>query len=134
MAVTLVDGIIVARSAFESSMNYRSVVIHGKAFTVQDDEERLHALRCITEHTLPGRWDEVRGPFPKEVKATGIIEVEIDAASAKLRQAPVYDDYEPDPKVWAGIIPVVTAFGAPIPDKTVDANVPVPASLRCWGR
>ena len=69
MAVTLVDGIIVARSAFESSMNYRSVVIHGKAFTVQDDEERLHALRCITEHTLPGRWDEV--PPAKSKKIPG---------------------------------------------------------------
>jgi len=133
MAVTIVDGIIVARSAFESSMNYRSAVIHGKAFTLQDDEERLHALRCITEHTLPGRWDEVREPYPQELKATGIIEVEIEAASAKLRQAPVYDDYKPDPQVWAGIVPVITAFGAPIPDKTVNASVPVPASLR-WRR
>ena len=130
LSVTHVDGIVVARSIFESAMNYRSVVIHGTAHTITDEAERLEALRHTSEHIFPGRWDEVRAPYEKELKGTGIFEVRIDAASAKIRQAPVADDYpNPDPRIWAGIVPVATGFGAAIPDKTVEPGLPLPASL-----
>jgi uncharacterized protein len=131
LCVTHVDGIVVARSIFESAMNYRSVIIHGTAHTITDDAERIEALRHTSEHIFPGRWDEVRAPYDKELKGTGIFEVRIVAASAKIRQAPVNDDYpDPDPLVWAGIVPVATAFGAPIPDKTVKPGLPLPSSLK----
>lgn len=130
LCVTHVDGVVVARSIFESAMNYRSAVIHGTAHTLENDTERLHALRVTSEHVFPGRWDEVRDPYEKELKGTGIFEVKITAASAKIRQGPVMDDYpDPDPKIWAGIVPVAQGFGAPIPDKTVEPGLPLPTSL-----
>lgn len=130
LTVTHVDGVVVARSVFESAMNYRSVVVHGTAHVLEDEAERLHALHCTSEHIFPGRWDEVRAPLAKELKGTGIFEVRIVAASAKVRQGPATDDYpDPDPNIWAGIVPVVTGFGAAIPDKTVTPGLPLPASL-----
>lgn len=130
LCVTHVDGVVVARSIFESAMNYRSVVIHGTAHPVTDEKERLHGLRVTSEHVFPGRWDEVRAPYEKELKGTGIFEIKITAASAKIRQGPVNDDYpDPDPKTWAGIVPVSQGFGAPIPDKTVEPGLVLPASL-----
>jgi uncharacterized protein len=130
LCVTHVDGVVVARSIFESAMNYRSVIIHGTAHAITDKLEKLHALRCTSEHVFPGRWDEVRQPFDNELKGTGVFEVRIAAASAKIRQSPVNDDYpNPDPKIWAGIIPVATAFGAAIPDKTVEPGLALPKSL-----
>jgi len=131
LSVTHVDGVVLARSIFESAMNYRSVVIHGTAHTLTDDAERLAALRCTSEHIFPGRWDEVRAPFEKELKGTGIFEIRIEAASAKIRQAPVADDYpDPDPKIWAGIVPVAMGFGVAIPDKTVEPGLSLPHSLK----
>ena len=132
IGVTLVDGIVVARSMFESSMNYRAVVIHGHAVELEGEDERLHAMRCITAQTLPGRWDEVRAPYEKELKATAILEVTIEAASAKVRQGPAVDDYAEiyDERVWVGVVPVLTTFGAPVANSTVPGDVPIPASLR----
>ena len=136
IGVTLVDGIVVARSMFETSMNYRAVVIHGRAVEVRGDSERLHAMRCLSEHVLRGRWDEVRAPYLKELKATAILEVTIESASAKVRQGPPLDDYPIyDERIWVGIVPVVTALGAPIADSKVPSDVPLPASLaRLLGR
>jgi len=131
VTVTLVDGIVVARSMFDASMNYRSVVIHGNARELEADAERLHALRCVSDHVLPGRWNEVRPPFDKELKGTSVLEVTIEAASAKIRQGPSNDDAGPgDERVWAGVVPIRTVLDEPVPDATVPLDVPLPQSLR----
>jgi nitroimidazol reductase NimA-like FMN-containing flavoprotein (pyridoxamine 5'-phosphate oxidase superfamily) len=131
ITVTLVDGIVVARSMFDASMNYRSVVIHGNARELDVDTERLHALRCISDHVLPGRWNEVRAPFDKELKGTSVLEVTIEAASAKIRHGPSNDDIgSGDERIWAGIVPMRTVMDAPIPDASVPHGVPLPQSLR----
>ncbi|HUQ82087.1 MAG TPA: pyridoxamine 5'-phosphate oxidase family protein [Gemmatimonadaceae bacterium] len=130
ISVTLVDGFVVARSAFDSSMNYRAVVIHGRATEVEDDAERLRALECITEQLVPGRWSELRGPTAQELKATAVLVVEIETASAKVREGGVIDSPENDQRVWAGVVPVVSVLGGPLTDASVPADVPVPASVR----
>jgi hypothetical protein len=131
ITVTLVDGIVVARSMFDASMNYRSVVIHGRAREIETDAGRLHALRRVSEHVLPGRWDEVRPPYDKEMKGTSVLEVTIDAASAKIREGPSNDDPAPgDERVWAGVVPIRTVLGEPVSDAAVPSDVPLPESLR----
>lgn len=134
VAVTLVDGIVVARSLFDSTMNYRAVVIHGRAFEVDDPARRLQALRCISEHVLPGRWTEVRLPSPQELKATAILEVEIETASAKVRAGDVLDTNDLDHEdEWRGVVPVITTLGAPVTDPKVPSTTPVPASVQRLG-
>jgi nitroimidazol reductase NimA-like FMN-containing flavoprotein (pyridoxamine 5'-phosphate oxidase superfamily) len=130
LTVTLVDGIVVARSAFHHSMNYRSVVVHGSARHVTDADEHDHALRIITEHLLPGRWNEVRPMLAKERKATGVLALPIEAASAKVRDgAPIDDDEDYAMPFWAGIVPVTTALGRPVDDNRIVEGTPLPASL-----
>lgn len=131
IGVTLVDGIVVARSLFDSTMNYRAVVIHGHAVEVQDHEIRLHALRCISEHLLPGRWSEVRLPTSQELKATAVLEVEIESASAKVREGGVLDsDVDAVEDEWRGVVPVITTLGHPVTDPKVPSTTPVPASVQ----
>ena len=130
ISVTLVDGFVVARSAFDSSMNYRAVVIHGRATEVEDEAERLRALECITEQLVPGRWSELRGPTAQELKATAVLAVEIETASAKVREGGVIDSPENDQRVWAGVVPVASVIGGPLTDASVPVDVPVPASVR----
>ena len=110
--VTLLDALVIARSAFNSSMNYRSVTVHGTPRLVDDDEHKLHALRVISEHSLPGRWDELRKPLDREVKMTGVIALDIELASAKISAKPSPDDEEEDyaTRIWAGILPIETRF------------------------
>lgn len=130
IAVTLVDGLVVARSAFDSSMNYRAVVIHGRARELEDDEERLQALAVLTEHLLPGRWNEIRVPTEQELKATAVLAVEIETASAKVRTGGVvHGKAAEDERAWAGVIPISTTVGTPVPDSQVPADLPVPASV-----
>ena len=107
--VTLVDGIVLARSAFNSSMNYRSVTVFGSARLVEDETGKLHGMRVISEHLMPGRWDELRAPLDKEIKMTGVIAVEIGSASAKV-SAGMPDDEDEDYAipVWAGVLPIET--------------------------
>ena len=115
--VTLIDGLVLARSAFNSSMQYRSVTVFGTPQLVEDPAEKLHALKVISEHSLPGRWDELRDSHDKEVKMTGVIAVKIDAASAKVSNKDPEDepeDYGID--IWAGVIPVTTQLGSPVDD------------------
>ncbi len=114
---TLIDGIVLARSAFNSSMNYRSVTVFGRPSLVDDFDEKLHAMRCISEHLMPGRWDELRAPHDKEVKMTGVIALPIERASAKISSG-LPDDEEEDYAipVWAGVVPVATTAGALIDD------------------
>lgn len=130
LGVTLVDGLVVGRSIFESSMNYRAVVIHGRARTIEDPIERLGALRCISEHNLPGRWDEVRPPLASELGQTEVLAVEIETASAKIRSGPPIDDYDHSgDRTWIGVVPVSLSIGRPLRDSIVPADVTEPASL-----
>jgi nitroimidazol reductase NimA-like FMN-containing flavoprotein (pyridoxamine 5'-phosphate oxidase superfamily) len=127
LTVTLTDGIVLARSVFNHSMNYRSVVALGKAVLVEDPGEKLAALRAFTEKILPGRWNEARQPSEKELKATSILRLRLTEASAKLRVGPPEDDAEDYAlRVWAGVIPLQLTPGAPIRDARCDASIPTP--------
>jgi nitroimidazol reductase NimA-like FMN-containing flavoprotein (pyridoxamine 5'-phosphate oxidase superfamily) len=128
VTVTLTDGIVLARSVFNHSMNYRSVVALGKATLVEAPQEKLEALRAFTEKILPGRWDDARQPNDKELKATSILRLPLTEASAKVRIGPPEDD-APDYAlpVWAGVIPLRVVAGAPIRDERCDVAIPLPA-------
>ena len=109
--VTHVDGIVFARSAFNSSMNYRSATVFGSARLVEDRVEKIHAMRVISEHTMPGRWDELRDPLDKEVKMTGVIAVRIESASAKISAGMPNDEHEDYAiPVWAGVLPLQSSL------------------------
>jgi nitroimidazol reductase NimA-like FMN-containing flavoprotein (pyridoxamine 5'-phosphate oxidase superfamily) len=117
VTVTILDGLVLARSAFNHSMNYRSVVVLGRAHTVDDHEEKLEALRRFSEHVLPGRWADARQPSENELKATVVLSLPLDEASAKVRSGPPIDakeDYSLG--VWAGVIPLRIEAGAPVAD------------------
>jgi nitroimidazol reductase NimA-like FMN-containing flavoprotein (pyridoxamine 5'-phosphate oxidase superfamily) len=117
VTVTLLDGLVMARSAFHHSMNYRSVVVLGQAREVSEPEEKIAALRAIVEHVAAGRWDEVRGPTPLELLATTVLALPIDEASAKIRSGPPKDDEEDYAQdTWAGVIPLRLVAGEPIAD------------------
>src|ERR1700691_200567 len=128
VTVTLVDGLVLARSVFNHSMNYRSVVALGKATLVDAPQEKLEALRAFTEKILPSRWDDARQPNEKELKATSILRLPLTEASAKVRVGPPEDD-APDYAlpVWAGVIPLHTVAGAPIREERGDFKIPLPA-------
>jgi uncharacterized protein len=129
VTVTLFDGLVLARSAFHHSMNYRSVVVFGTAMPVEDKEEKVNALRVISEQILKGRWADVRPPSPKELKATSVLALPINDASAKIRTGPPADDEEDySLKVWAGILPVRQTAGDPIPDSRLAAGLEKPPS------
>ncbi len=115
--VTLLDGIVLARSAFNSSYDYRSVTVFGKPRLVEDPAEKLRALRIISEQTMPGRWDELRDPHEHEIKMTGVIAFDIETGSAKIADQGV-DDEEDDYEipVWAGVLPLTMSIGAPVDD------------------
>lgn len=111
MNITHVDALVYARSAFNSSMNYRSVTVFGKVRLVDDWDEKIHALRVISDSTMPGRWDELRAPLDTEIKMTGVIALEIESASAKVSTGmPDDEDEDYDIPVWAGILPLKSAF------------------------
>jgi nitroimidazol reductase NimA-like FMN-containing flavoprotein (pyridoxamine 5'-phosphate oxidase superfamily) len=130
LAVTLVDGIVLARSPFHSSMNYRSVVIFGPARKVADPKEHLHALRVLTERITPGRWDDCRRPHRRELRSTLVLAVELNEASAKIRRGPPQDDEEDyDLPIWAGIIPLETVRGVPVPDPRLKGGITLPDYL-----
>jgi len=129
LSVAHVDGLVLARSAFHHSMNYRSVVVFGKAKIVSDDEKN-HALKVISDHLIPGRWEEVRAPSIKELKATKVLEITIDEASAKIRTGgPVDDkeDYELD--IWAGEIPFKLVAQKPVNDEKLRDGIAIPNSV-----
>ncbi|WP_068315013.1 pyridoxamine 5'-phosphate oxidase family protein [Polycladidibacter hongkongensis] len=130
LTFTLLDGIVCARSGMHHSVNYRSVVAHGNARLITHPKEHAQALVAITEHLLPGRYDEVRADTAKEIAATGILAVEIEWAAAKIRTGgPVDDPEDYDKPIWAGVLPVITALGRPIADTKENAARPVPPSL-----
>ena len=128
LTVTLVDGLVLARSIFHHSINYRSVLVLGRAVAVEDPAEKLHALEAFGERILPGRWAEVRPPTAQELKATSILRLPLDEASAKLREGPPKDeeaDYELP--VWAGVIPLALRAGAPEADPVLAFELDPPA-------
>lgn len=127
VTVTLVDGLVLARSAFHHSVNYRSVMIFGRAQTVEDEDEKYRALHALTEHIVPHRWDDVRLPNSKELKATTVLRLPIEEASAKIRtRSPVDDEEDYDLNVWAGVIPLKIAAGAPENDARLKADIGAP--------
>jgi uncharacterized protein len=127
VTVTLVDGLVLARSVFNHSMNYRSVVALGKAVLVDVPAEKIEALRAFTERILPGRWNDARQPTEKELKATSILRLPLTEVSAKTRTGPVEDDQEDYAlPVWAGLIPLQLAAGDPIRDAKCDPAITVP--------
>jgi len=135
VTVTLVDGLVLARSIFNHSMNYRSVVVLGTAVAVQDPVEKLEALRLLSEHILPGRWAESRQPNEKEIKATLVMRLPITEFSAKVRQGPPIDD-EADYAfpTWAGVIPLSMVPGEPVDDARLMAGQAVPEYARRYSR
>ena len=120
VTVTLVDGLVLARSAFHHSMNYRSVVVLGRARLVTEREEKYEAMRAFTNHVVPGRWDEVRPISEPEINATAILALPIEEASAKVRTGPPLDaEDDREWPVWAGVVPLVTTAGDLVPDAYV---------------
>lgn len=129
--VTIVDALVLARSAFHHSMNYRSAVAFGRARKIEDCEEKLHALRAISEHLIAGRWDDVRIPNEKELRITGVLEFAIEEASAKIRTGPPADDEEDYAlAVWAGIVPMKLETSTPLPDARLVNGTALPDYLR----
>lgn len=127
VTVTLVDGLVLARSAFHHSMNYRSVVAFGIARKIQEPAQKTRALRIISEHLVAGRWNDVRGPSDKELRATAVLEFSIEEASAKIRQGPPVDDeVDYSLPVWAGVLPLRLEAKTPIPDSRLAASTEVP--------
>jgi nitroimidazol reductase NimA-like FMN-containing flavoprotein (pyridoxamine 5'-phosphate oxidase superfamily) len=131
VTVTLLDGLVLARSVFNHSMNYRSVVILGKATLVDEPNEKLSALRALSEHILPGRWNDARQPNERELKATSVLRVPIEEFSAKVRVGPPIDDAEDYAfPTWAGVIPLEMKSGAPIRDPRLDPEREAPAYVK----
>ncbi len=130
VTVTLLDGLVLARSAFHHSMNYRSVVMLGKASLVEGDDEKKAALRVISEQIIAGRWNDVRKPTAQELKATTVLALPIAEASAKIRMGPPLDeeeDYVLD--VWAGVLPLAVRAGEPVPDPRLAPGAKIPRYL-----
>jgi nitroimidazol reductase NimA-like FMN-containing flavoprotein (pyridoxamine 5'-phosphate oxidase superfamily) len=135
IAVTHVDGLVLARSAFHHSINYRSVVIFGTAVAVTDLEEKNEALRLFSDQLVPGRWDEVRPPTPQELKGTSVLKVAIDEASAKIRTGgPVDDEEDYALPVWAGVLPIQLAAGTPIEDQRLASGAVPGSHIVNWRR
>lgn len=125
VTVTLVDGFVLARSVFHHSMNYRSVVVLGKARLVADPEEKRAALRCFTNHIVAERWEEARQPTDQELKATSVLALPLEEVSAKVRTGPPVDDEEDySMSIWAGVVPIRGQLGEPLPDKRILPGVP----------
>ena len=127
VTVTILDGLVLARSGFHSSMNYRSVVVFGRAEPISDDEEKAHALAVISEQILRGRWAEIREPNSQELKGTSVLRIPIDEASAKIRIGPPKDDEEDYAlPVWAGVVPITQQHESPVRDPRLAPDIPIP--------
>ena len=135
VAVTLIDGLVLARSAFHHSVNYRSVVIFGRATIVEDREAKLAALFAFSEHVVPGRWNDVREPTEQELKATTVLSLPLEEVSAKVRTGPPVDDEEDYAmNVWAGVVPLQITAGTPVSDPRLPENIPAPSYALDYSR
>lgn len=131
VTVTHVDGIVLARSAFNHSMNYRSVVVFGTGKLIEGKEEKLEALKAVSDNILKHRWEDCREPTDKELNVTSVIKIKIEEASAKIREGDVIDekkDYETD--FWAGVLPIEMDFGEPAADSKLDEDIELPDYLK----
>ena len=135
VTVTLLDGLVLARSAFHHSMNYRSVMALGRTRAVRDPEEKETALRALVDHIIPGRSDEIRGADRRELAATAVLALPLDEVSAKVRTGPPEDD-DPDYDlpIWAGVLPVSLTPDDPVADPVLDPSVPTPEHVATWAR
>jgi len=130
ITVTLLDGLVLARSAFHHSMNYRSAMVFGTGEAIEDPAEKMHVLEALSEHVAPGRWADIRGPNDVEMKQTAVVGVTIREASAKIRTGPPKDDEEDYAlPVWAGVLPLRQVAGTPVPDPLLTAGIAVPSYL-----
>ena len=127
IAITLVDGIVFARSVFHHSINYRSAVIFGHGKLIEGDDEKMRALEILTEHIAKGRWYDARVPNQKELNATSVVRIEIESATAKIRSGgPKDDDEDRDLPAWAGVLPIATQYLSPLNDQTLAPNIATP--------
>ncbi|MBT2228271.1 pyridoxamine 5'-phosphate oxidase family protein [Nonomuraea sp. NEAU-A123] len=130
VTVTHVDGIVLARSIFHHSVNYRSAIIYGHARLLTDPEERLTGLRVLSEQLAPGQWDYVRKPSPKELAATAVLALSLEEASVKMRRGgPMDEEDDYALPVWAGVLPLVTSWGEPVPDPALPEGMDVPVHI-----
>lgn len=129
--VTLLDGVVYARSVFHNSMNYRSAVVHGRARPISDPDEKWQALRAITEHLAPGSWDTARSPDNRELAATAVLALDLAESSVKVRAAgPADDESDMDRGCWAGVLPLHQQWGTPQPCEQLPGGIPVPDAAR----
>ena len=132
---TIVDGLVLARSVFHHSVNYRSVVMFGTGRLIADEQEKLAALEMITEHLVPGRWKEARLPTRKELNATSVVSIRIDQASAKIRMGPAIDEEEDyELPVWAGVLPLQEVPLTPMQDELQSGEIPLPEYIAKYSR
>jgi nitroimidazol reductase NimA-like FMN-containing flavoprotein (pyridoxamine 5'-phosphate oxidase superfamily) len=131
VTVTVVDGLVLARSVFEHSANYRSAMVYGVPRVLTDTDEKLAALRLIAEHIAPGQWDYARRPSRKELAATTVLALSLDEASVKARSGPPDDAESPDAlrRLWAGVLPLASIWQAPVPDPALGPGTPVPPHI-----
>jgi uncharacterized protein len=132
VTVTLMDGLVCARSVFSHSVNYRSAVVFGTARIVRDEDERWQGLRIVTDHLIPGRWAAARQPTKKEMAATAVLALPLGEASVKIRAGGPgeEDEADYDLDVWAGVLPMAVTFGEPVPDRRLRPEIPLPAHIR----
>ncbi len=127
VTVTLLDGLVLARSAFHHSINYRSVVVFGTASLVEDAQDKMDVLHALVDHLVPGRWPHIRHPNPQELKRTLVLAIPIDEASAKVRVGPPLDDEEDYAlDVWAGVVPLGLSVSRPVPDPRLSPEIAAP--------
>jgi uncharacterized protein len=135
VTVTLTDGLVLARSAFHHSVNYRSVVVLGTARLVEDPAEKMEALRLFTEHIMKGRWDDIRWPTEQEMKGTTVLALPLEEVSAKVRTGgPIDDEEDYSLPVWAGVLPLPVVPAEPIPDARLKAGTDAPAYMNDYRR
>lgn len=135
VTVTLVDGLVLARAVFHHSINYRSVVLFGRGEMIEAEEEKLRALEAVTEHIMPGRWQEARQPNRQELAATTVVKIPIDSASAKIRVGPPGDDEEDYAlPIWAGVLPFQQQTLRPVNDPRLNDGIPVPDYVLTYDR
>lgn len=135
VTVTLIDGLVLARSAFHHSMNYRSVVVFGRAIAIETRAEKLAALRALSEHMIPGRWDYVRAPNERELQQTTVLSVPLNEASAKIRTGqPIDDDEDYELPIWAGILPLRMSPQTPVADPRLRIEVEMPVHVSSYRR
>ena len=135
VTVTLIDGLVLARSAFHHSMNYRSVVVFGRAIAIETRTEKFAALRALSEHMIPGRWDYVREPNERELQQTTVLSVPLNEASAKIRSGqPIDDDEDYELPIWAGVLPLGISTHTPVPDPRLRSDLEMPTHVSSYRR